>query len=202
MYKRIPFEQRSPEWLEYRKTKIGASDAATIMNMNPWQTPRELFRQKMGITEANFDNAKMQAGREMESVAIEAFKNQFHHNFVLEQPTIESIEFPWMFASLDGFYEPKSFVIESKSGKSAHKIALTGQVPEYYFPQCQQILCVTGFERMFFWSYYPCYKGLDRIMIEVERDEPFICELIKETRKFWDCMLNLEEPTNEGVEFQ
>lgn len=38
------------EWLEYRKDGIGSSEVATILGLNPWETPYQLWRRKKGWT--------------------------------------------------------------------------------------------------------------------------------------------------------
>lgn len=37
------------EWLEYRKDGIGSSEVATILGLNPWETPYQLWRRKKGL---------------------------------------------------------------------------------------------------------------------------------------------------------
>ena len=32
------------EWLEHRKSGIGSSEVATILGLNPWETPYQLWR--------------------------------------------------------------------------------------------------------------------------------------------------------------
>ena len=37
------------EWLEYRKDGIGSSEVATILGLNPGETPYQLWRRKKGL---------------------------------------------------------------------------------------------------------------------------------------------------------
>lgn len=48
---RIDIQQGSAEWLALRRTKITASDAGVITQLNPWKTPRDLFFEKYGFIE-------------------------------------------------------------------------------------------------------------------------------------------------------
>lgn len=34
------------EWLEHRKSGIGSSEVATILGLNPWETPYQLWRRR------------------------------------------------------------------------------------------------------------------------------------------------------------
>ena len=50
------------EWLKVRESGIGSSEVATIVGLNPWETPYQLWRRKMGIDpakEENFTISKM-----------------------------------------------------------------------------------------------------------------------------------------------
>lgn len=37
------------EWLQVRKSGIGSSEVATIVGLNPWETPYQLWRRKVGL---------------------------------------------------------------------------------------------------------------------------------------------------------
>lgn len=193
MYKRINLEQRTPEWIAYRRKKIGASEAATIMGLNPHESARELFDKKLWGDKKS-DNPAMRKGRELEHEAINAFRSTLFKHIELEQPTLESTINPWMSASLDGFNEEYRVVVESKSGKKAHKLTMENGVPDYYYPQLQHILFVTGFDKITYWSYYPDNFETPSIAIEVDRDEAFIERMIEAEGKFYNCMLTLTPP--------
>ena len=44
----IPFKQRTPEWYEWRRAGIGASDIPVLTGNSPYTSKRELFLQKKG----------------------------------------------------------------------------------------------------------------------------------------------------------
>lgn len=69
----VPHASRA-EWLAFRESNagIGGSDVSTIMGVNPWQTPWQLwYNRKHGSRQD--DNAAMQRGRRWESRVIEDF---------------------------------------------------------------------------------------------------------------------------------
>ena len=39
----IELTQNTPEWLEFRRKKIGASDAPIILEVSTWKTPYQLW---------------------------------------------------------------------------------------------------------------------------------------------------------------
>ncbi len=55
------------EWLEYRKDGIGSSEVATILGLNPWETPfYQLWRRKKGWTPPSDETFAMKAGHYLE----------------------------------------------------------------------------------------------------------------------------------------
>lgn len=54
------------EWLEYRKSGIGSSEIATIVGLNPWETPYQLWRRKRGLDPAKEETFAMKAGHYIE----------------------------------------------------------------------------------------------------------------------------------------
>ena len=47
------------EWLEHRKSGIGSSEVATILGLNPWETPYQLWRRKVGLDEPKTETFAM-----------------------------------------------------------------------------------------------------------------------------------------------
>jgi len=47
----VILRQNTPEWLEVRKTKLGASDAPAILGISPYKTAYQLFLEKMGLVQ-------------------------------------------------------------------------------------------------------------------------------------------------------
>lgn len=54
------------EWLEARKGGIGASEIGTILGVNPYETPYQLWRRKMGFDAPAPENFLMKAGHYLE----------------------------------------------------------------------------------------------------------------------------------------
>lgn len=64
------------EWLEYRKTGIGSSEIATIVGLNPWETPYQLWRRKKGLDEAKTENFAMKAGHYLEDAVSQFWQDE------------------------------------------------------------------------------------------------------------------------------
>lgn len=54
------------EWLEYRKHGIGSSEVASILGLNPYQTPYQLWRRKKGLDAPQEETFAMKAGHYLE----------------------------------------------------------------------------------------------------------------------------------------
>ena len=54
------------EWLKYRESGIGSSEVGTILGLNPWETPYQLWRRKKGLDAPIQENFSMKAGHFLE----------------------------------------------------------------------------------------------------------------------------------------
>lgn len=181
-------EQQTQEWLQFRKNKIGASDAPIIMKQSPWKTPYQLWREKMDLDEPE-SNFAMNKGHEMEPIARKTLEDK------LGMPLFPSVklhnERSWMMASLDAISFDECTVAEIKCpGKDDHASALAGQVPEKYFPQLQHQIEVCGVEMVYYFSFH----GEENALLKVYRDDKYIKRLINEEEKFLECINNFEVP--------
>lgn len=194
----IHLEQGSQEWLEYRKTRIGASDAAVIMGLSPWSSPFDLYMEKVEGIEKTQTYA-MKRGQELEAEAREYFENLLGVRF---RPAVfQHDKYDWMMASLDGISEDGKIWIEIKcpSSITSHIKAMNGEIAEYYKAQMHhQKECVPTLERGIFCSWY---DGSGEV-IELEKDTEFTKRMLKEEKKFYDCMVNKSPPdSNKKQEF-
>lgn len=64
------------EWLEYRKTGIGSSEVATIIGLNPWETPYQLWRRKTGQDPAKEETFAMKAGHYLEDAVAQFWADE------------------------------------------------------------------------------------------------------------------------------
>ncbi len=173
--------QGSPEWLEFRRLHIGASDAATIMGLNPWHSKLQLWQEKcLGWTKEV--NSAMRRGTEMEEQARKAYELQ---TGTLVCPMVaEDDGFPFISASFDGVSFDLQRIVEIKCGKASHKLAQHGEIPRYYLAQCQQQMYVAGVQLMDYFSF----DGNEGILIPVTLDYEFVENLIEKIKEFWNCV--------------
>jgi len=178
----VNIKQRTPEWHEWRKQGIGASDAPIIMGENRFKSLNYLIKEKTSYDlKNNYENNKMALGKFLEPEALDSYIKKTG-NYVTPA-CIQSAQCDWLRASLDGINTYDRKVIEIKCGKSAYEWAYRHHnVPKYYYGQTQHILAITNYESIDFWCYWP---GNQEILIKVERNEAYIKLLLEKEYEFW-----------------
>ena len=183
-YKEINSEQGSDAWFEWRYDGIGASDAPTIMGENQFKTAEKLLYEKKHRINTPSNEAMME-GTRLEPKARRAYQEQTNLN--VAPLCIESIEYPWLRASLDGISTQRDVIVEIKCGKSAMRKARQGYIPDYYYGQIQHQLMISDLKKIDYWCYRPEDGG---ILLESERDDAYINKLFETELKFYKAMMN------------
>ncbi len=144
------------QWLEERKKGIGGSDAAVIVNKNPYKNTIQLWEEKIGLKEAEdiSDKPYVQYGTNAEEYLRELFKLDYpqyevkHEEYsIIRHPT-----YPFLFASLDGQLVNKETgemgILEIKTSeilRSKQKEKWKDGIPDNYYCQVLHYLNVTGY---------------------------------------------------------
>src|SRR5690349_14952348 len=110
--KEVKLDQGSPEWHQWRKSKIGGSDAPIIMQIYPWKNRMDLWKEKVGIKENNFSNDNIERGIKLEPIARSFISKEMGLEF--EPIVAEHSSLKWMGVSLDGISKDKKVAIEIK----------------------------------------------------------------------------------------
>jgi putative phage-type endonuclease len=184
--------QGSEKWHGFRSLGIGGSDANIIAGQNAWTTIKDLWAFKAGLVErTDIVNEAMQHGIDLEPVAREAFIRATDLN--MTPKCFINTEHDFIRASLDGIDDTHSIILEIKcpTKLALHMKVVRGSIPDYYYPQVQHQLFVTGAEVACFWSYT---KSCGGFMIEIEPDLPYIKELVRREKLFWQHVLDKTEP--------
>lgn len=184
-------EQGSNSWLQWRQTKLTATNASVIMRMNRWQTRKELWEEKtLGwtkpFTQKELD--RMAEGQRLEPLARQKF---IEDTGIFINPAIgEHSDYDFIGASFDGLSSDHQFVLEIKCGKKAFEMGENGILPPYYFCQMSHQMMIAD---AYIGLYY-CYNGERGILMEVIRDRDFEEKLLAEEIKFWDNIQSFTEP--------
>lgn len=197
------------EWLKNR-TRIGGSDAAAIVGMNPYMSNVELWEIKTGITTQRdiSEEPYVKYGTEAEQHLRELFKLDFPeyemHYAVNNMWTND--KYPFSHASLDGWLidqDGRMGIWECKTTnilKSMQKEKWRERIPDNYYIQLLHYFMVTEFEfailkaqlkSEFNGDVYIQTKHYKIERAEVEDDIKYLAEA--ET-KFWDQVQKKTRP--------
>lgn len=181
--------QGSDAWLEMRRTKIGASDAAKILGLAPksWGSAYDLWLEKTGKVPPKAQSAAMAYGHSKEEEIRSYWEGKCEEP--LFPKVVFHVEHDWMMASLDGINPDETVISEFKTcGANVYDLmTLKDEIPPYYYAQVQhQLACV------------PTAKYVDFVVLHqnqfahkrVYRDLEFINELIEAEQLFWECVVN------------
>ena len=127
--------QGSPEWHEHRRTHRNASETPIVLGVSPWQTPYQLWQQKLGRTAPEV-TAAMLHGTQLEPAARAAYERQT--GLVMQPLVMVDGEYS---ASLDGLTLAGDRIVEIKcplKGRDSTlwKTIAAGRLPEYYMCRC------------------------------------------------------------------
>jgi putative phage-type endonuclease len=186
--RKIDFEQGSQEWLDWRQDIITATDAAVIMENSLYATPYQLWQRKLGEAPEQFVNAAMIRGRDAEPIAREMFIKEYEIH--MEPACIESEQYNFLGASLDGISSCNRYLLEIKS-QSIEKIKFKG-IPDMHYDQMQhQMLCTDGAAEL---CYYVTIWDDEIYTIPVYPDIEWQEKYIPKAKDFWTGLVFREKP--------
>ena len=175
----LHFEQGSKEWLEWRHTGIGASDASTVMGDNRFESPEELLHAKKNrINEP--PNEAMKKGTRLEPIARDLYISETGIKVV--PLCLQDKKYPWIIASMDGITKDFTHIVEIKCGKSAYWQARKRiGPPDYYYGQLQHQMMITGLKEVDYFCYWPDETSVLQV---VKRDENYIKSMFRAEQEF------------------
>lgn len=186
------------EWLEYRRGGIGGSDAATIVGLNPWNSPYSLFCDKMGALPEKEDNEAMRQGRDFEQYVADRWMERTGKVCRRNNTMWRSTRWPWMLADIDREVVGENAGLECKTTSVyAHWDFAAGEINPSYYVQCQHYMAVMGFDRMYL-AVLVLNRGFYDFVIE--RDDTDIAELAAQEGEFWRRIENEDPPPIDGSE--
>lgn len=195
----IDLEQRSEEWLSWRKTVITATDCPAILGSSPWSTAYKCWQKKLGLVPEQPTNDAMERGKKLEPIIRDRFIEKYGIN--MTPIVVESSEYSFLGASLDGLSDCGRFVLEVKTGgHNLYKMALEGTIPQYYMDQMQHQLLVTEAEMCY---YKVGHEDADKEhVIEVFVDIGFKDRFLPKAREFLKCIAFNEPPVLQDSDYK
>ena len=206
---RITFDSKE-EWLKHR-TRIGGSDAACIVGMNPWKSNIELWLEKTGQASAPdiSDKDVVKYGVAAEPLLRDLFALDFPEYEVeyFGDNMILNDDFPFGAASLDGELTEKETgrkgILEIKTTnilQSMQREKWNHRIPDNYYIQILHYFLITGYDfavlkaqlkSEFGGEIYLQTKHYKIERTDVEEDIKF---LESSERRFWEQVQNRTRP--------
>lgn len=163
--------QGSQEWHEFRAKHFGASEAAAMLGLSKQLSRNDLLLYKKTGKSKEYSEW-MQAnildyGHEVEAMARELLESEIGD----ELYPVTCSDGMMLSASCDGLTIDGHVAFEHKQFNAdlAHFIIANNTLPDTHMPQCQQILLVTGAQKVIF----VCSDGTEnnRVKIEILPDQ-------------------------------
>ena len=208
---KITFNSKE-EWLKHR-TRIGGSDAAAILGLNPWKTNVDLWLEKTGQVTPNdiSDKEYVKYGVASEPLIREIFKINYPQYDVLyeENNSFSNDRVPWAAASLDGWIVDKETgrhgIWECKTSEivsSMHKEKWKDRIPDNYYCQLLHYFMVredcefAHLTALLTWKFedQEIYQQLRNYHIERSDVEEDIRFLESSERTFWQQVQQRQRP--------
>ena len=207
---RIQTFKTRDEWLKARQGRIGGSDAAAILGLNPYKTNVQLWEEKTGRRQSEdiSDKPYVKYGTEAEEPLRELFKLDFPEYTVMYEDGNMWLNdaIPWGHASLDSWLldqDGRRGILEIKTTeimRAGQKDLWKGRIPDNYYIQLLHYLLITEFD-------FALLKGQLKFNIDgemwlqtkhykIERSEVMDdIEFLKEKEsEFWQCIQQDKPP--------
>ncbi len=195
MYEKVCFDTED-EWKKFRSSGVGASDAAVVLGISPWQSPLSLYYQKRGEIPDQFENKQMSMGKKLEAVVVEMYAEETGRAVYPNRDIYRLIEKPHILATPDALTDENGGV-EAKTAVYAGAKKWDDEVPIYYQAQAQHQMLVMGWD----WVDFPVLKsGVEFEIHRVLRDEKVIRDIEAAVDRFWEQVQKGIAPEADGHE--
>ena len=181
--------QKSEEWLALRGNMLTASDVATAIGKNKYDTPNGLLLKKCGKGEKFMGNEATRHGELYEDEARILYEER-HNEVVHEIGLCPHPKYSWLGGRPDGV---------SNSGKLVEikcppmRQIIPGEVPEHYMPQLQLCMEILDLEEADFIQYKPALTNWPRPeefdVVNVKRDREWFEKYLPIMEEFWQKVL-------------
>lgn len=181
----------TPEQLAERRTGIGGSDAAIVLNIHPFRDALWLYHDKRGTLqpESREENESLHWGSLLEQPICDYYSASTGHKVIRQQSLIRSKKHEFMIANVDrrvvGLGDGRRMGFEAKSDAWGIGWGPSGsdEIPPYIMVQCQHYLAVTGWDE---WDLGVLIGNRDFRQYKIFPIESIITKLIDAEEEFWD----------------
>lgn len=186
-------------WLQWRENGIGSSEVGTILGVNPWETPYQLWRRKKGIDPPKEETFAMKAGHLLED-AVSKFWQDATGRKIIQASSGDWLAIDeqrkYLRVSPDRTYWLSESRARGNKGilecKTTQKTIDAEEVPLSWFAQLQYQLGVMGYEKgSLAWLCSARTFGYKDFVFVPS----FYEQMVEKIDAFWkDCILGNKEP--------
>ena len=186
------------DWLKDRKEhpSIGASQAASVLGVNPWQSKVDIWDDIVYGGNPIEDNLAMRLGRDLEPIMRKLFMEQTGLTVTQDNKIRIHEDYDFLTCNLDGMVVGEKVPVEYKTSAQPWD----GEIPDHYFVQLQHQMMVTESPYIY---YASLSLGFNKQLIieKYERDDKFISDMKRDLISFWkDHVLTKVPPEPESLE--
>ena len=193
------------QWHLRRRLGIGGSEIGTILGLNKYQTPFDLWLVKTGRKTPDdlSDKPAIHWGHKLEAVVADEYAERTGQVVTVDDTHYQAEVAPWMVGNVDRMVgEHKVLECKTASGFAAKKagfgpgnvydergnlITACDEVPESYLLQCQHYMLVTGRQES---DLAVLIDGRDYRIYTIPRNEDLIAAMVEAATNFWfDCVI-------------
>lgn len=185
-----------------RIPNISARDFATILNINPYQTPYQLLEHKIENKYPFFGNKFTDHGNKYESFALKVYEKHSGNKVNSDQPNCKHPEYDWITGRFDGITkikkrkrdETQCCIIEIKCPlKTDRSEPLTlDNIPKYYLSQCQVYMNMIDCDIAHYAEYYIEPDSLETsgklYILEIKKDPKWWDDSLPKIKSFYNEM--------------
>lgn len=187
-------------WLELRKGGIGSSEVGTILGLNPYETPYQLWRKKKGLDAPAPESFAMRAGHYLED-AVSLFYQDATGNEIIKASAGDWLavdnERPYLRVSPDRTAWKRGMAKKHENKgivecKTTQKEIDGDSLPQHWFCQLQYQLGVTELN----WGALAWLTaGREFGYRDLTFDKEFYAWIVEEVTRFWmDYIIGDNEP--------
>lgn len=191
-FEKVDVTPDTPLWEQERRLSVGASEAAAVMGLSPYNTALDVWKHKAGL-DKQFDPILSYIGHASEPI-IDGWVTQFSGLNVQPLPGFmaRSVEWPFLHASFDRVTPSPMLTLQYKTAHyySGHhwdegiptdiRVQVQAEMAVAGTPRALVVVWIGGREFRHFWE---------------PRDDRFIREhLIPTVRDFWDANVRAQVP--------
>lgn len=193
------------EWLAQREKGIGSSEVGTVLGVNPWETPYQLWRRKKGLSTPVEENEAMRAGHILEGAVATYFEQESGRS------VIKASQGDWLAVDTQHDFlrvsPDRTYWLEGKHSRDNKGIVecKTTQMdideedlPKHWFCQLMYQLGVMGYRQG---SLAWLTRGRKFGYRDIDFDSDFYAYMVERLSKFWtDYIQGDQEPPVTTIE--